>query len=125
MDLSDGRKVITVPQGRALGGSSAFNSFLFVPTSKVHVEAWEKFGNEGWSYEAFEKALRKAFTLHKTSGAQEGDVPLQVRVSEPTTPLQKAWVDGLESIGFPRSDPFAGHTCGAVIAPERIDPATK
>jgi choline dehydrogenase-like flavoprotein len=31
----------------------------------------------------------------------------------------------LESIGFPTSDPFAGHTCGAVIAPESIDPATK
>lgn len=120
-----GGKVLTVPQGRALGGSSAINSFLFVPTSQTHIEAWEKLGNKGWSYETFNKALRKAATLHTTSGAKEGDGPLQVRVSEPTTLLQKAWVDGLEAIGFPRSDPFAGHVCGAVIAPESIDPATR
>lgn len=120
-----GRKVLKVPQGRALGGSSAINSFLFVPTSKAHIEAWEGLGNKGWSYNAFGKALRKAFTLHTTSGAKEGDGPLQVQVSEPTTLLQKAWFEGLESIGFPRSDPFAGHGCGSVITPESIDPATK
>ncbi|KAL1849157.1 hypothetical protein Daus18300_013362 [Diaporthe australafricana] len=76
-------------------------------------------------YDAFDQALRKACTLHKASGAKEGDVPLQVRVSGPTTPLQKAWVDGLECIGFPRSDPFSARACGAVIAPESIDPATR
>lgn len=121
-----GGKVLTVPQGRALGGSSAINSFLFVPTSKKNVDAWEKLGNKGWSYEAFDKALNKAFTLHKTSsGITEGDGPLQVAVSEPTTMIQKAWIDALESIGFPRSDPLSGEACGAVIAAESIDPTTK
>lgn len=120
-----GGKVLTIPQGRALGGSSAINSFLFAPASQAHVEAWEKLGNNGWGYEAFNKALRKSITLHLTSGQKEGDGPLQVRISEPTTSLQKSWVEGLEAIGFPRSDPFAGKICGSVIAPESIDPATK
>ncbi|KAK2603404.1 hypothetical protein N8I77_009866 [Diaporthe amygdali] len=120
-----GGKLLTIPQGRALGGSSAINSFVFVPTSMKNVEAWEKLGNKGWSYEAFDEALKKAFTLHKTSGAKEGNGPVQVTVSEPTTLLQKAWVGGMESIGFPISDPVSGHVCGAVIAPESIDPATK
>lgn len=120
-----GRKVFKVPQGRALGGSSAINSFLFVPTSKSHIEAWQGLGSKGWSYDAFDKALRKAFTLHTTSGAKEGDGPLQVKVSEPTTTLQKAWFEALESIGFPKSDPFSGHVSGSVITPESIDPATK
>lgn len=120
-----GGKVLTIPQGRALGGSSAINSFLFAPTSQAHVEAWEKLGNDGWGYEAFKNALRKSMTLHPTSGKKEGDGPLQVRISEPTTALQKAWIEGLGSVGFPRSDPFAGNVCGAVIAPESIDPATK
>lgn len=120
-----GGKLLTVPQGRALGGSSAINSFLFIPTSEKNVDAWEKLGNKGWNFEAFDKALKKAFTLHKASGAKEGDGPLQVSVSEPASLLEKAWVEGLESIGFPRSDPLTGHVCGAVIAPESINPATK
>lgn len=121
-----GGKVLTVPQGHALGGSSAISSFLFVPTSKNNIEAWEKLGNEGWSYETFDKALKKAFTLHKTSsGDREGPGPLQVTISEPSTPLQKAWIDALESIGFPRTDSLADQVCGAVITAESIDPATK
>lgn len=120
-----GGKMLTVPQGRALGGSSAINSFLFVPTSKLNVEAWEKLGNKGWSYEAFDHALKKSYTLHSAAGAKAGNGPLQLTASEPTGLMQKAWVEGLESIGFPRSNPLSGHVCGTVIAPETIDPATK
>jgi choline dehydrogenase-like flavoprotein len=54
---------ITVPQGKALGGSSAINSFLFTSTSKATVEGWKGLGNEGWDYTAYEKALKKSFTL--------------------------------------------------------------
>ncbi|PSR82627.1 GMC oxidoreductase-domain-containing protein [Coniella lustricola] len=114
-----------VPQGRVLGGSSAINSFLFVPTSKSNVDPWEKLGNKGWSYEEFEKALNKSYTLYSPSGTATGQGPLQVTVSETTSVLQKAWVESLESLGFPKSDPLSGYTCGAVIVPESIDPTRK
>lgn len=116
---------ITVPQGRALGGSSAINSFLFTSTSKANVEEWESLGNAGWDYATYEKALKKSFTLHKPSGVTEGDGPLQLSLAAPESIWEKAWIDGLESVGFPRSDALSGDLGGPIIAPESIDPKTK
>lgn len=119
-----GRK-ITVPQGKALGGSSAINSFLFTSTSKANVEAWRSLGNEGWDYAAFNKALRKSFTLHKPSGITEGDGPLQVVQAKPESLWEKAWIEGLGSVGFAQTDSLSGHLGGPNIAAESINPQTK
>lgn len=119
------QKKITVPQGKALGGSSAINSFLFTSTSKENVEAWEKLGNKGWDYPAFEKALKKSYTLHKPQGVTEGDGPLQLTQGAPESVLEKAWIEGLGSLGFPTTEPLSGRLGGPNIAPESIDPKTK
>ncbi|TGO59528.1 hypothetical protein BOTNAR_0160g00040 [Botryotinia narcissicola] len=116
---------IVIPQGKALGGSSAINSFLFSSTSKATIEEWKILGNEGWDYATYEKALKKSFTLHKPSGVTEGNGPLQITLASPETLWQKAWIEGLESVGFPRTDPLSGNLGGPNIAPESIDPKTK
>lgn len=116
---------ITVPQGKALGGSSAINSFLFTSTSKATVDVWKNLGNEGWSYEAYEEALRKSFTLHKPGGLIEGEGPLQLTLHPGDGALEKAWIESLESLGFKRTDPLSGRLGGPNIAPESIDPNTK
>jgi choline dehydrogenase-like flavoprotein len=116
---------ITIPQGKALGGSSAINSFLFTSTSKATVDGWEKLGNPGWNYEAYETALKKSFTLHKPGGVTEGSGPIQLTLHPAETPLENAWIQGLESLGFARTDPLSGRLDGPNIAPESIDPKTK
>ncbi|KAI1206004.1 GMC oxidoreductase [Annulohypoxylon truncatum] len=116
---------ITIPQGKALGGSSAINSFLFTPTSKATVEAWKSLGNEGWDYASYEEAMKKSFTLHKHSGATEGSGPLQLTLATPESHWEKAWIDGLKTVGLPESDPLSGNLGGPIIAPESIDPRTK
>ncbi|KAK8124449.1 dehydrogenase citC [Apiospora kogelbergensis] len=119
-----GRQVV-VPQGKALGGSSTINSFLFTSSSKATVEGWKSLGNEGWNYAAYEEALKKAYTLHNHSGVTEGEGPLQVSLAEPGSVWEKAWIEGLESEGFPRTSPLSGKLGGPNIAPETIDPKTK
>lgn len=116
---------IKIPQGKALGGSSAINSFLFTSTSKATVDGWEKLGNSGWNYAAYEKALKKSFTLHKPGGVTEGHGPLQLTLHPAESTLEKAWINGLESLGFARTDPLSGHLGGPNIAPESINPKTK
>ncbi|KAH7311615.1 hypothetical protein B0I35DRAFT_481568 [Stachybotrys elegans] len=118
-------KHVAIPQGRALGGSSAINSFIFTSTSKSTVDFWEKLGNVGWNYEAYEKALKKSYTLHKPGGVTEGSGPLQLTLHSAEGPLEKAWIEGLESLGFARTDPLSGRLGGPNIAAESIDPKTK
>ncbi|KAI0206594.1 GMC oxidoreductase [Astrocystis sublimbata] len=115
---------ITVPQGKALGGSSAINSFLFTSTSRSHVEAWKSLGNEGWDYATYEDALKKSFTLHKPLDMTEGTGPVQLTLAAPEGLWEKAWIDGLQSVGFPTTNPLYGRLGGPNIAPESIDPKT-
>ncbi|KAK8062550.1 hypothetical protein PG997_014647 [Apiospora hydei] len=122
---SDLERQITIPQGKALGGSSAVNSFLFTNTSKETVDGWKDLGNEGWDYPSYEKALRKSFTLHKSSGGTEGDGPLQLTLGTSEGFWEKAWIQGLVSVGFPETNPISGHVGGVNIAAESIDPKTK
>ncbi|KAI1347469.1 GMC oxidoreductase [Xylaria sp. FL0043] len=116
---------ITIPQGKALGGSSAINSFLFTSTSKATVEAWKNLGNEGWDFAAYQEALKRSFTLHKLLGVTEGEGPLQVTLAAPQSDWDKAWIDGLQSVGYQATDPLSGSLGGSNIAPETIDPKTK
>ncbi|KAI0172163.1 GMC oxidoreductase [Hypoxylon sp. FL1284] len=119
-----GRKIM-VPQGKALGGSSAINSFIFHPTSRATVEGWKDLGNEGWDFAAFDAATRRSFTAHKPSGETEGQGPLQLTLAAPEDSWEKIWVEGLESLGYSRTDPLSGNRGGPDIGPESIDPKTK
>ncbi|ROV86876.1 hypothetical protein VMCG_10805 [Cytospora schulzeri] len=115
---------IKIPQGRALGGSNAINNFLFTSTSRADVEEWKNLGNKGWGYDAFEQALKRSFTLHKRS-VVKGNGPLQLTLAEPEGLREKAWIDGLESVGFPKQDALSGRLGGPIMAPESINLKTK
>lgn len=119
------KRQIAIPQGKALGGSSTINSFLFTSTSKATVDGWEKLGNTGWDFTTYDKALKKAYTLHKQSGSIEGNGPLQLALADPEGLWEKAWIDGLEALGFPRTDALSGRLGGPTLAPETINPQTK
>jgi choline dehydrogenase-like flavoprotein len=119
------KRHVTVPQGKALGGSSAINSFLFTSTSKATVDGWEQLGNTGWDDDTYQASLKNAFTLHKSDCITEGAGPLQVSLGSPKSLWEKAWIDGLESLGFASTDPLSGRLGGPNIAPETIDPKTK
>ncbi|KAK8115240.1 GMC oxidoreductase [Apiospora kogelbergensis] len=64
-------------------------------------------------------------TRRHHSGVTEGEGPLQVSLAEPESVWGKAWIEGLESEGFPRTSPLSGKLGGPNIAPETIDPQMK
>ncbi|KAI1318211.1 hypothetical protein F5Y16DRAFT_406402 [Xylariaceae sp. FL0255] len=116
----------TFPQGRALGGSSTINSFMFTPTSKVHIDTIAKLGNSRWDFATFQDAMKKSVTIHSSSGTKEGTGPVQLRLheSEVENNWVNIWSESLQSIGFPKCDPFSGQVCGSFKHFESIDPAT-
>lgn len=62
---------MVIPQGRALGGSSAINSSLFMMPSQAGINAWAFLGNSGWNWKTLAPYLRKFHTL---TTALEADV---------------------------------------------------
>lgn len=64
-----GGKVISLSQGKLLGGSSAINGQAFVANSKSAMDAWAGFGSPGWDWKTMAPYFRKFYTLHRPSDA--------------------------------------------------------
>ncbi|KAF3766670.1 hypothetical protein M406DRAFT_53264 [Cryphonectria parasitica EP155] len=117
-------RTASVPQGRMLGGSSAFNGFAFMPPSKSTVDMWAKLGNQGWDWSSFSKSMAQAYS----AGAQ-GQGPIQLSIpNEEDWKWPAAWRDTLAGLGYPTtSNPYdnSGSCFGAILVGDSIDPDTK
>lgn len=91
-----------LPQGKALGGSTAVNAMLYVRGNKGDYDQWEAQGNKGWGYQdvlpyykVHERNERIADEFHGISG--ELNVADQVEHN----PLSQAFVRASQQAGIP------------------------
>ncbi|TGO19731.1 hypothetical protein BPAE_0335g00020 [Botrytis paeoniae] len=134
-------RVMTLPQGRALGGSSAINSSVFTIPSQASIDAWTTLGNPGWDWKTLAPYLRKVHTLtkpseddtaklelhNKFSADEQGFGPLQVSFpSGVDSPFQHAWNETFEKLGFGfKGNIDNGTLSGSYSNPAAIHPVTK
>lgn len=104
----NGRKLYW-PRGKVMGGSSAINAMLYVRGHPQDYDQWSQLGARGWSYDNVlpyfiksEGSERDASTYHGTTG------PLKVSRSTSVNPLNKAFIEAGEQMGYPFTDDFNG-----------------
>lgn len=135
----NGRR-IALPQGKALGGSSAINLLVNVYPSKTGIDAWEKLGNAGWGWDTLAPYYRKYHTFHAPSqrmsdllaldhldkNLQGTTGPIQTSFAEETLSLNEAWPKTFRNLNFAMTgDPLTGEANGGFSNPSTIDPRTK
>lgn len=54
---------IRMPQGKALGGSSAINGQAFIAPAQAEIDAWAELGNPGWDWAGLVPSYKKSYTL--------------------------------------------------------------
>ncbi|KAJ6257553.1 Dehydrogenase citC [Drechslerella dactyloides] len=54
-------------RGKALGGSSAINFYVWMRGNKPDYDAWASFGNTGWDYDSLVPYFKKPETFHEPS----------------------------------------------------------
>ena len=54
-----GGRVVPIPQGKVVGGSTKLNRMVFDRGSKSDYNAWETFGNKGWNFEGILPYMKK------------------------------------------------------------------
>lgn len=52
-------RVLPIPRGKMLGGSSSLNGMVFVRGNPLDYDHWSQLGNRGWSYESVLPYFRK------------------------------------------------------------------
>ncbi len=107
-------RVIPIPRGRTLGGSSAINGMLYVRGNPLDYNTWAQFGNRGWSYESVLPYFRKAETFEPGGDeSRGGDGPLNVTNMVERAELLDTFIDAAIAEGFPRNKDYNnGHQEG-------------
>ena len=107
-------RIIPVPRGRTLGGSSAINGMLYVRGNPLDYNTWAQFGNRGWSYESVLPYFKKA--EHFDPGGDESrgsNGPLNVTNMVERAELLDAFIDAAVAEGYPRNKDYNnGHQEG-------------
>ena len=107
-------RVIPIPRGRTLGGSSAINGMLYVRGNPLDYNTWAQYGNRGWSYESVLPYFRKAEHFEPGGDESRGrNGPLHVTNMVERAELLDAFIDAAGAEGYPRNPDYNnGHQEG-------------
>ena len=122
-------------QGRMLGGTSGINGLVFQPSSRSNLDFWTELGNSGWGFDAMDRAVRKAVTVHhhyhhpaesNGTGTSEGSGPIQLVANESEMEAMwvKTWIDSLAGLGYAPCDAFSGTQRGPITNLDTVDPVS-
>ena len=121
-EWTGGRRISTT-QGRTLGGSSSINGMVFVRGQSDDYDVWAQRGNRGWSYASvlpyFRRIERRVSDdADETYRGREGNLP--VTDVDWSHPLTEAFIEGAQSLGYPRNPDYNGATQEGVGYYQRV-----
>ena len=121
-EWTGGRRISTT-QGRTLGGSSSVNGMVFVRGQSDDYDVWAQRGNRGWSYASvlpyFRRIERRiSEDADETYRGREGNLP--VTDVDWSHPLTEAFIEGAQSLGYPRNPDYNGATQDGVGYYQRV-----
>ncbi|WP_217578696.1 GMC family oxidoreductase [Mesorhizobium sp. GbtcB19] len=108
-------RVLTVPQGRTLGGGSSVNAMIYIRGQAEDYDTWRELGCEGWGYEDVLPVFRRSEDNETFSNAFHGVGGL-LKVSEPRHrhPISSAFVRAAQEAGLSHNPDFNGATQAGV-----------
>jgi choline dehydrogenase len=105
-----GNRVLNLPRGKVLGGSSSINGLVYVRGNALDFDAWEEMGARGWAYRDVLPYFRKAERRDEGGDEYRGDRgPLGTRYGTLTNPLYRAFIEAARQAGYAESADLNGY----------------
>ncbi|WP_214106678.1 GMC family oxidoreductase [Acrocarpospora catenulata] len=102
-------RILDLPAGRTLGGSSSINGMIFVRGSREDYDGWAYLGCEGWDYESVLPVFKKMEDWE--GGADEYRAtggPLRVSINHQMNPIMEAAVEASVEAGYTFNPDYNG-----------------
>ncbi|HUN27963.1 MAG TPA: choline dehydrogenase [Steroidobacteraceae bacterium] len=104
-----GGRILRVPRGKVLGGSSSINGLVYVRGNPLDFERWAEEGASGWGYAQVLPYFRRAERRADGADAYRGGAgKLETRYGGLANPLHRAWLDAARQAGYPLSEDLNG-----------------
>jgi choline dehydrogenase len=105
-----GDRIIDVPRGKTLGGSSSINGHIYNRGQRMDYDTWSQQGNQGWGYADvlpyFKKCEERIGIGDDNFRGRFGN--LKVTDLNYKHPLCEAFMVGAEELGLPRNADYNG-----------------
>lgn len=111
-------RVIGIPRGRVLGGSSSINAMVWYRGHPSDYDAWEAAGATGWNFATVLPYFKRAENWEGGANTWRGaDGPLRIERPHAPHPVALAMLDAAQSLGIPCIHDMNGATNeGATLA---------
>lgn len=102
-------RVISMPRGRGLGGSSAINGMVHVRGHASDYDRWRQFGNIGWGWDDVLPYFKRSEDYDRGASATHGSGgELSVTTPAYRWPILEAYMDAAGELGLPRLPDYNG-----------------
>ena len=108
-------RVINMPRGKVLGGTSAINGMLYVRGQAADYDGWAQAGNTGWSYREilpyFKKSVQMQYDADMLEPEYHGfDGELSVSPPRTTYPVLDQFITSASACGYPQNPDYNGRS---------------
>jgi 4-pyridoxate dehydrogenase len=104
----DGR-VLAMPRGKVLGGSSAINVMAFTRGHPGDYDRWARNGATGWSFADVLPYFKRSEAWERGASAwRGGSGPTGVEFAKTRDPLFDGWLGAAQAVGFPLTADYNG-----------------
>ena len=99
-------RVIAVPRGKGLGGSSLINGMIYVRGQPGDYDAWEQAGARGWGFKDVEPYFRKIENYPQGGPSRGHDGPMKLDQVKERFPVAQAFMEAARADGQAWNDDY-------------------
>ena len=104
-DNTNGR-VISVPRGKGLGGSTLINGMVYVRGQPGDYDGWRDGGARGWSWQDVEPYFRKLENYEKGGPTRGHEGPMKLEQVRERFPISDAFIAAAREDGLPFNEDY-------------------
>lgn len=112
-----GGRVIPVPRGRMVGGSSAINGMVWVRGQSHDYDQWAQLGNRGWSYQDVLPVFKQFEDYDRGDDQYRGrGGPIKISdIDHETSPLYDTMIEAAGRFGIKPNPDYNGATQDGIV----------